>query len=153
MSEIGNKRKASDPMAEVRAAVREAERAEWIGNTYEIKYLQGQTENIRCISPPTKDHELALITQQLKTKAARDRQKAAGTANKFGIFTCAVCLDDKPLATLHINVPCGHGFCKTCIAKPVSSVPLMEVVHDGPSKTPVCYTCRCKVASTVRTYV
>jgi hypothetical protein len=153
MAESGNKRKASDPMAEVRAAVREAERAEWIGNTYEIKYLQGQAENLRTNSSVLKDDELALITQQLKQKAVRERFKAAATANKLATFTCAVCLDDKPLADLHINVPCGHGFCKICIAKPVSSVPLMEVVHDGPSKTPVCYTCRCKVASTVRTYV
>jgi hypothetical protein len=39
MAESGNKRKASDPMAEVRAAVREAERAEWIGNTYDFFFL------------------------------------------------------------------------------------------------------------------
>ena len=151
--ESAPKRAKGDIQAQVKAAVREAERAEWIGNHYEIKYLQEQADHLRGVSPGSKDKELEIITQQLKQKATRDREKAAGKANKLGTFTCAVCLDDKPLADLHINVPCGHGFCKTCIATPVSSVPLMEVVHDGPSKTPVCYTCRCKVASTVRTYV
>ena len=149
----GSKRAKTDPMTEVRAALREAERAEWLGHIYEIKYLQEQAEHLRCSSPGSKDAELGLIAQQLKQKAARDRLKFAAKTNSTETFTCSICMECLPLQYLHVNVPCGHGFCKTCIAKPVSSVPLMEVVHDGPSKTPVCYTCRCKVASTVRTYV
>jgi hypothetical protein len=133
----------SDPMAEVRAALREAERAEWIGNCFEIKYLQGQAEHLRCIPAVSKHAELALITQQLKQKAARDRQKAAGTANKLGTFTCPICMDAKPLANLRLNYPCGHGFCLVCIEK----------YMRGQNPSSACPNCRQPIDSVVQTYV
>ena len=149
MSETGNKRKApvSDPMAEVRAAVREAERAEWIGDIYEIRHLKEQVEHLRCTEPSSKDAELELITQQLKRKAARDRQKAAAKTNSTETFTCSICMECLPLQYLHVNVPCGHGFYKTCIAKPC--IPAGAPAAPGTQ----CFSCRSDVASVVRTYV
>ena len=143
MAEPAPKRAKGDIQAQVQAAVREAERAEWIGHIYEIKYLKEQVEHLRCTDPVSKDHEFALITQQLKQKAARDRQKAAGTANKLGTFTCPICLDDKPLANLRLNYPCGHGFCKTCI----------ETHMCGQNPSSACPNCRKPIDSVVETFV
>jgi hypothetical protein len=87
MDEPVPKRPHTDKMAEVRVALRAAKRAEWIGNTNEIKYLEDQAETVRFESPVGKDAELDLIIQQLHQKAARDRQKAAASANKAEAFT------------------------------------------------------------------
>jgi len=145
--EPASKRAKTDPMAEVRAAMREAERAEWVGDIYEIKYLKEQVEHLRCTEPVSKDHELALITQQLKAKAARDRQKAAGKTNSTETFTCSICMERLSLQYLHVNVPCGHGFCKTCIAKPC--IPAGAPAAPGTQ----CFSCRRNVASVMQTYI
>ncbi len=147
MAEPAPKRPRTDMMAEVRAALRAAERAEWIGNIYEIKYLREQADSIRYEAAVSKDAELGLLIAQLEQKAARDRgAKSAAEANKTGTFTCSICMDTLPLERLHVNVPCGHGFCKTCIAK--SCVP-----KDAPSAPAGCFSCRGKVASVVQTFL
>jgi hypothetical protein len=143
----GSKRAKTDPMTEVRAALREAERAEWLGHIYEIKYLQEQAEHVRCTSPGSKDAELGLITQQLKQKAARDRLKFAAKTNSTETFTCSICMECLSLQYLHVNVPCGHGFCTACIAKPC--IPPGAPAASGTQ----CFSCRSDVASVVRTYV
>ncbi len=142
MAETVPKRPRTDKMTEVRVALRAAERAEWIGNIYEIKYLKEQADRIRYEAPVSKDAELGLFIAQLEQKAVRDRVAAAAEANKTGTFTCSICMDTLPLTRLHINMPCGHGFCKTCIAKSC-------IAKDAPSAPAECFSCRGKVASVV----
>jgi hypothetical protein len=152
MAEPAPKRAKTDVMAEVRVALRAASRAEWIGNIYEIKYLEQQAETIRWEeSPIDKDTELGLIITQLEQKAARDRQKAANNTNKFETFTCCICMDRLPLGHLCVNVPCGHGFCKACIAK--SAKTFVPPGEAAPPPTPECFTCRGNVASVLQTFV
>jgi hypothetical protein len=148
MDEPAPKRAKGDINAQVRAAVREAERAEWIGNECEIEFLKRQADEITRIQPIGKEEELLLIIQQLEQKAARDRQKAAASANKAEAFTCHICMDRLPMAWLCVNVPCGHGFCKACINKKI--VPPGEA---APPAKPECFNCRTVVASVVQTYV
>lgn len=141
--QAGSKRKSApvhDPLSEVRAALREAERAEWIGHIYEIKYLREQVEHLVRTSPVSKDHEFELITQQLKQRAARDRQKAA-SKDELATIECPVCFNEFLLADLHVNLPCGHGFCKACIAKPC--IPPGRAAPPGTE----CFCCRANVAS------
>ncbi len=148
MAEPAPKRAKGDVTEQVRVAVRESERAEWIGHVFEIKYLKEQAEYIRCSSPVGKEEQLLEIIQELEQKAARDRQKAAASANKAEAFTCHICMDRLPMAWLCVNVPCGHGFCKACINK--------KIVLSGeaaPPAKPECFTCRTVVASVVQTYV
>jgi hypothetical protein len=142
------KRAKGDMNAQVKAAVREAERAEWIGNICEIEFLKRQAEEIARLQPFGSDEELLLIIQQLEQKAARDRQKAAASANKAEAFTCSICMDRLPMAWLCVNVPCGHGLCKECINKKI--VPPGEA---APPAKPECFSCRTVVASVVQTYV
>ena len=144
--QAGSKRKsapAHDPKCEVRAALREAERAEWIGHIHEIKYLREQVDYLCCTEPVSKDHELELITQQLKQKAARDRLKTAAKTNSTETFTCGICMECQPLQVLHINVPCGHGFCKTCIAQK----PTKRAAAPGTK----CFSCQRQVGWVVQT--
>ena len=145
MAEPAGKRPRTDAakMADVRVALRAAERAEWIGHIYEIKYLQEQVETIRYASPVGMEAELDLIIQQLEQKAVRDRQKAAASANKTEAFTCCVCMDRLPLADLRVNAPYGHGFCKTCIAP-------SRAISGTPAE---CFSCRGKVVSLMQTFV
>ena len=144
MAEPAPKRTKGDITAQVKAALREAERAEWIGNTNEIKYLKEQAEYIRCSSPVGKEEELLLIIQQLEQKAVRDRQKAAASANKTEDFTCSICMDKRPLDHLRVNGPCGHGFCKACI----------DAAWHAPAApaAPECFTCRTKVADVLKAF-
>ena len=146
MAEPAPKRPRTDMMAEVRAALRAAERAEWIGNIYEIKYLREQAENIRYEAHVNKDAELGLLIAQLEQKAARDRGAAEAEANKTGTFTCSICMDTLSLDRLHVNVPCGHGFCKTCIGKSC-------IAKDATDAPAGCFSCRGKVASVVQAFV
>jgi hypothetical protein len=44
---------------------------------------------------------------------------------------------------LHVNVPCGHGFCKPCI----------EQYMCGQVPSSACPTCRKSIASVVQTFV
>jgi len=149
MAEPAPKRPRTDMMAEVRVALRAAERAEWIGHCYEIKYLKEQVESIRYEAPVSKDEELGLIIAQLEQKAARDRGAAAAEANKTGTFTCSICMETLPLERLHVNVPCGHGFCKTCIGKSC----IVKDAKDAKDAPGGCFSCRGKVASVVQTFV
>ena len=93
MAESAPKRAKIDMMAEVHAALRAAERAEWIGKMHEIKYLREQVEIIRYEAPVSKDAELGLIVAQLEQKAVRDRLVAAAEANVVGTFTCGRTVD------------------------------------------------------------
>lgn len=141
----------TDKKHEFDVAVRAAKRGEWIGSCYEIMYLEEQVdtiEHIRRVAHLDMDEEMDLVIAQLHQKAARDRSGAARNANNSETFTCCICMDRQPLAHLHVNVPCGHGFCKTCIAKPV--VPPGEA---APPAAPQCHTCRAKVASVLKTFV
>ncbi len=142
LEQPASKRAKCDQITEVHAAVRDAERAEWIGNPYEIKYLTEQADRLRG-----KDAELELITQQLHQKAARDRRKFAAKTNSTETFTCSVCMDCLPLNALHVNVPCGHGFCKACIGKPGSP----PGIPAAPGTQ--CHVCRAKVASVMQIFV
>ncbi len=153
MAEPAPKRPKTDVMAEVRVALRAAERAEWIGHIYEIKYLKEQAESIRYESPADKDTELDLIIAQLNQKAARDSQKAAHNTNKFETFTCCICMDRLPLGHLHVNVPCGHGFCKACIAKSAKTFVWHGAHAAPPASTSNCYSCRTEVVSVLQTFV
>jgi len=139
LEQSASKRAKYDPMT----AVRDTERAEWIGNPYEIKYLTEQAEHLRG----SKDAELELITHQLQQKVARDRRKFAAKTNSTETFTCSVCMDCLPLKALHVNVPCGHGFCKACIGKPGSP----PGVPAAPGTQ--CHVCRAKVASVMQIFV
>ena len=145
MAEPAGKRPRTDAakMADVRVALRAADRAEWIGHLYEIKYLEQQCEAINRDNHADKHGELDLVIAQLQQKAVRDRQKAAASANKAEAFTCCVCMDRLPLADLHVNVPCGHGFCKTCIAP-------SRALSGTPAE---CFSCRGNVASVLQTFV
>jgi len=146
MAESAPKRAKTDMMAEVHAALRAAERAEWIGNMHEIKYLREQVEIIRHEAPVNKDAELGLIVAQLEHKAARDRVAAGAEANVVGTFTCSICMDTLALDQLHVNVPCGHGFCKRCIGKSRDG-------RDGRDGRDACFSCRGKVACVVQVFV
>ncbi len=141
MAEPAPKRLKTDAMAAVRVAVRAAERAEWIGHVFEIKYLKEQADSIRHEAPVDKEAELELIIQQLQQKAARDRQKAAHDSETF---TCTVCMDKKPMGNLRVNTPCGHGFCKACIDDAWHK-------HGAPA-APDCFTCRTTVVSVMKVY-
>jgi hypothetical protein len=145
MAEPAPKRAKGDMNAQVKAAVREAERAEWIGNECEIEFLKKQSEEITRIQPLGKEDELLAIIQQLEQKAARDRQKAAASANKTEVFTCSICMDKRPLNHLRVNLPCGHGFCKACIDAAWHA-------HGAPA-APECFTCRIMVVDVVKTLV
>ena len=145
MAEPAPKRAKGDITAQVKAAVRAAERAEWIGNTCEIEFLKRQAEEIARLQPFGSDEELLLIIQQLEQKAARDRQKAAASANKTEVFTCSVCMDKRPLDHLRVNGPCGHGFCKACIDAAWHA-------HGAPA-APECFVCRTKVADVLKAFV
>ncbi len=138
------KRPHTDKMAEVRVALRAAERAEWIGNPNEIKLLEKQAETVGFENPVGKDAELDFIIQQLQQKAAKDRQKAMHDTNKLQTFTCAICIDKMPLDHLRVNEPCGHGFCKACIDDAWHA-------HGAPA-APDCFTCRTKVANVMKIY-
>ena len=159
MSQPDSKRPKTDKTDKKRefdVAVRAAKRGEWIGSCYEIKYLEEQVdtiEHIRRVAPLEMDEELDLIIQQLHQKAARDRSGAARNANNSETFTCCICMDRQPLAHLHVNVPCGHGFCKTCIGKTVKPGVWHGPHAAPPAATPECYTCRAKVASVLKTFV
>ena len=139
MAEPDLKRAKTDKMAEVRVALRAAERAEWIGHTSEIRYLEQQTETIRREDPIDKDTELDLIIAQLNQKAARERQGAALHANSTEGFTCCICMDRSPLSKLRLLIPCGHGFCEVCMRK----------VHVQP----LCPTCRKTIDNVLRPYL
>jgi hypothetical protein len=145
MAEPAPKRAKGDITAQVKRALRAAQRAEWIGNIYEIEFLKKQSEEIARLPTVDSDEELLAIIQQLEQKAARDRQKAAASANKTEVFTCCICMDKRPLDHLRVNVPCGHGFCKACIDAAWHA-------HGAPAK-PECFTCRTEVASVLQTYV
>jgi hypothetical protein len=149
MAESAPKRAKIDMMAEVHAALRAAERAEWIGNMHEIKYLREQVEIIRHEAPVNKDAELGLIVAQLEQKAARDRLFAAAEANVVGTFTCSICMDTLSVDQLHVNVPCGHGFCKRCIGKSCER----KDGRDGRGAPAACFSCRGKVACVVQVFV
>ena len=152
MAEPAPKRAKGDMTAQVKKALRAAERAEWIGNIYEIEFLKKQSEEIARLQSFGQEEELLLIIQQLEQKAARDRQKAAASANKAEAFTCHICMDRLPMAWLCVNVPCGHGFCKACITK--TAKPLeYHGAHAAPPAKPECFNCRTVVASVVQTYV
>ena len=144
----------TDMMSQVRSALRAAERAEWIGNVYEIRNLQEQVEVIRCRGLPSADMdaELELIVQQLQQKAARDRQKAAKATNA-DTFACCVCMDRLPLDHLRVNAPCGHGFCKACIGKPTGRPTAYHGAHAVINDSPPCFTCRAAVASVLHVRV
>jgi hypothetical protein len=155
MAESAPKRPKTDMMAEVRVALRAAERAEWIGNMHEIKYLREQVESIRYEAPVSKDAELGLIVAQLEQKAARDRVAAAAEANCVGMFTCSICMDTLSLDQLHVNVPCGHGFCKRCIGKSWEGKDARDArdAKDAKDAPAACFSCRGKVACVVQTFV
>ena len=144
MAEPAPKRAKGDMNAQVKAAVREAERAEWIGNICEIEFLKRQAEEIARLQPFGSDEELLLIIQQLEQKAARDRQKAAASARTAEAFTCSVCMDKTPLDNLRVNGPCGHGFCKACIDGAWHA-------HGAPA-APECFTCHTKVADVLKAF-
>ena len=144
MAEPAPKRARGDMQAQVKAALRAAERAEWIGNIYEIEFLKKQSEEIARLQSFGQEEELLLIIQQLEQKAARDRQKAAASANKTEVFTCSVCMDKRPLDHLRVNGPCGHGFCKACIDGAWHA-------HGAPA-APECFTCRTKVADVLKAF-
>ena len=144
MAEPAPKRARGDMQAQVKAALRAAERAEWIGNIYEIEFLKKQAEEIGRLQPFGSDEELLLIIQQLEQKAARDRQKAAASANKTEVFTCSVCMDKRSLHHLYVNEPCGHGFCKACIDDAWHA-------HGAPA-APDCFTCHTKVVSVLKPF-
>lgn len=48
-----------------------------------------------------------------------------------------------PLAVLHVNVPCGHAFCQTCITP-------SRALAGTPAE---CFSCRGNVASVLKTFV
>ena len=83
------------------------------------------------------------LSPPLEQEAARDRQKAAASANKAEAFTCCVCMDRLPLADLRVNAPCGHAFCKTCITP-------SHALSGTPAE---CFSCRGNVASVLQTFV
>ena len=87
---------------------------------------------------------VSVCRAQLRQKAARDRNKAAGQANERETFTCGVCLDSKALRELELNVPCGHGLCTRCATGQRQATA---------GKAPECHTCRGQIASVVRTFV
>lgn len=133
------KRAKHAKLAEVRVALRAAERASWIGNIYEVKYLQEQVDAIHRDALVDTHAEVDLIIQQLNQRAANDRRKAADAANKTEAFTCCVCMDRSPLSELRLLMPCGHGFCEPC----------MRAVHVQP----LCPTCRKTINNVIRPYI
>ena len=48
-----------------------------------------------------------------------------------------------PLAVLHVNVPCGHGFCQKCITP-------SPALAGTPTE---CFSCRGNVTSVLKTFV
>jgi hypothetical protein len=145
MAEPAPKRAKGDITAQVKKALRAAERAEWIGNIYEIEFLKKQSEEIARFPTVDSDEELLAIIQQLEQKAARDRQKAASSANKAEAFTCSVCMDNRLLDHLRVYGPCGHAFCKACIDGAWHA--------QGEVCAPECFACRTKVVSVLKPFV
>jgi hypothetical protein len=152
MAEPAPKRAKGDINAQVRAALRAAERAEWIGNVCEIEFLKRQADEITRIQPIGKEEELLLIIQQLEQKAARDRKLAVTKANVRNSWTCSICMERLMLTDLCVNVPCGHGFCKACITKTAKPLAYHGAHAAAPSKSE-CFNCRTVVDSVVQTYV
>ncbi len=77
---------------------------------------------------------------------------AEAEANHNGTFTCSICMDTLALERLHVNVPCGHGFCKRCIGKSCVGKDARDA-KDAKDAPAGCFSCRGKVASVVQAFV
>ncbi len=137
------KRARRDPRAAldaaVRAAERAAERARFTGTEVEDYILRKQleamhedkaiettdefdfiTRRFNAISHQTSEKQLLDLQAktyqyQLAQKSLKVREPAA-PAPKTKAFDCAICLEEKPLSTVRLAMPCGHAFCAACIA-------------------------------------
>lgn len=58
----------------------------------------------------SKTYQYQLAVQSLKVEAPTDRTAPPKA------FDCVICLDERPLSTVRLAMPCGHAFCAGCIA-------------------------------------
>ena len=58
----------------------------------------------------SKTYQYQLAVQSLKVAAPTDRTAPSKA------FDCVICLDERPLSTVRLAMPCGHAFCAACIA-------------------------------------
>jgi hypothetical protein len=131
--------------AEARAAVRGAKRALEFANTIYGQYIssalidevEGQLDEIDE-NKNTIIEEYDDIIKSLKAFEMYCKTKYTEEANETMTFFCAICLVNQPINTLQLLVPCGHGFCNTCISK---------------MKTNNCPNCRRVTDSVLKAYV
>ena len=103
--------------AECRAAARAAERAEWLGSTYEVSKLLGQAEEVNRDDAVCTTEEYDLILRRLREREAASKAKYTKKMNENEGFHCSICLDRCPLDALRLFVPCGHGLCQACMSE------------------------------------
>ena len=107
-----------------RAALRAAQRVSWMRMDPEMEICKlqqqlkelGDSANLKT----TEEYDCILqrflqLEHQCKEKVQTEMNKAAKEANKTEVFTCAICFAKQPLSTLRLLVPCGHGFCASCM--------------------------------------
>jgi len=78
------------------------------------------------------------IIKSLKVFEMQCKNKFAGEVNTTGTFCCAICFVNRPIKTLRLLVPCGHGFCDTCTSRLTENT---------------CPNCRGLIASIFKAYV
>ena len=164
------KRARRDPRAAldaaVRAAERAAERARYTGNEIEDYVLRTQlaamqqdhaiettdeydliTRRLNAISHHTAEkqlHDLQAKTYQYQlAQQSLKVAEPAAPAPKTKAFDCVICLDEKPLPTARLAMPCGHAFCAACIA----TIKEANRTRDPGVAEKGCPTCRGPITS------
>jgi rubrerythrin len=108
-----------------RAALRAAQRVSWMRMDIEMEIckLQEQLKELNedTAVETTEEYDYIMkrfmqLENQSNEKATNETNKAAKGTNKTEAFTCGICFAKQPLSTLRVLVPCGHGFCATCIS-------------------------------------
>jgi hypothetical protein len=151
MSEPDFKRTKYAKLAEVRVALRAAERAAWVNHVYEVDKLKEQVDTIYN-DPDVRTHEeVDQIIQQLNQKTAKDLRAATYKANATETFSCGICLSTQKLGELRLIVPCGHGFCDKCTAKLQENITRAHAHEE--KDIPGCPNCRKKIDSVLKAYV
>jgi hypothetical protein len=129
-----------------RAAIRSARRAKECANIMPnvwimdapVDLMEDHVDELEDKEEDINLEELDDIIKSLKAFELHCKTKYAEKENKTATFFCPVCFVNKPIKTLHLLVPCGHGFCDTCTTQ---------------NKTNNCPNCRRVTDSVLKAYV
>jgi hypothetical protein len=137
----------------LRAAKRAEERWQATDEDEEVQTLEFQLDQLEYESDDGILQEFDIIRSRLHRLTEDFNRLAAKDANKDLEFACSICFDNNKMDALRILAPCGHGFCKECVATHMvaAAVGAAGAVDDDPDG-PVCPTCRGAIASVMTAY-